>query len=179
MAYIDVNNDKERIRQMQDYLRRLSRWTDDSALYVRGDGIYGENTKNAVRHFQQSRGILPTGEADRNTWDAIYHAYTAYKEYFENSKPIHPFPNTPGYHVELGERSSLVCILKIMLNEIKLFYDCYAYLPLNYKYDQAMAGAVMEFQRVVGLEPTGIVDKYTWNRLAEEYDLAVKEGGAQ
>ena len=179
MAYIDVNNDKERIRQMQDYLRSLSRWMDDPALYVRGDGIYGEHTKNAVWHFQQSRGILPTGEADRNTWDAICRTYAAHREYFEGSRPIRPFPCAPGYRVEIGERSSLVCILKIMLNEIKLFYDCYAYLPLNYKYDQAMAGAVMEFQRVVGLEPTGIVDKYTWNRLAEEYDLAVKEGGAQ
>ncbi len=66
-----------------------------------------------------------------------------------------------------------------MLNELKLFYDCYAYLPLNHKFDQAMAEAVREFQRVVGLECTGIVDKRTWNKLAEEYDLAVKEGGAQ
>ena len=164
---------------MQNYLRRLSRWTGDSALHVREDGVYGDNTRNAVQHFQQTQGMLPTGEADRATWDAMCAAHDEHKEYYEDSRPIRPFQGAPGYQMEMGERSNLVCILKIMLNEIKLFYDCYAYLPLNHKYDQATAGAVMEFQRVVGLEPTGIVDKRTWNRLAEEYDLAVKEGGAQ
>ncbi|MCI8611610.1 MAG: peptidoglycan-binding protein [Clostridiales bacterium] len=179
MAYIDINNDEERIRQMQNYLRRLSRWTGDLALYVREDGVYGANTKSAVQRFQQTQGILPTGEADRATWEALCAAHDKQKEYYEDSRSIRPFQGGPGDQIEMGERSNLVCILKIMLNEIKLFYDCYAYLPLNHKYDQATAGAVMEFQRVVGLEPTGIVDKRTWNRLAEEYDLAVKEGGAQ
>lgn len=179
MAYIDIDHDKERIRQMQDYLRRLSRWTNDPELNVRGDGIYGEKTKNAVRHFQKTRGIFPTGDVDYTTWEAIREMHDHQKEYFENSRSIHPFPNVPGTQIEMGERSNLVYILKIMLNELKLFYDCYAYLPLNHKYDQATAGAVQEFQRVVGLEPTGVVDKRTWNRLAEEYDLAVKEGGAQ
>ena len=38
------------------------------------------------------------------------------KEDFERSSPIHPFPNKVGYQVEIGERSNLVCIIKIMLN---------------------------------------------------------------
>lgn len=179
MAYINVNNEEEKILQMQKYLRRLSRWTNDSALYVQEDGVYGENMRNAVRHFQEIQGILPTGDVDYTTWEAIYNAHNMLKEDFEKSRPIHPFPNTIGYQVGMGERSNLVYLLKIMLNELKLYYDCYAYLPLNHKFDQAMAEAVREFQRAVGLDSTGVVDKRTWNKLAEEYDMAVKEGGAQ
>lgn len=179
MAYIDMNNDEEKIRQLQKCLEELSRWMNDPALYVQDDGIYGEKTQNAVRRFQEMHGIFPTGNVDYETWEAIFRMRDMLKEDFEKSRPIHPFPNKVGYQVEIGERSNLVCIIKIMLNELKLFYDCYAYLPLNHKFDQAMAEAVREFQRVVGLECTGIVDKRTWNKLAEEYDLAVKEGGAQ
>lgn len=179
MAYIDMNNDEEIIRQLQNYLGKLSRWVNDPTLHVQDDGVYGEKTKNAVRRFQEMQGILPTGDVDHATWEAICKAHDMLREDFERNRPIHPFPNKVGYQVEIGERSNLVCIIKIMLNELKLFYDCYAYLPLNHKFDQAMAEAVREFQRVVGLECTGIVDKRTWNKLAEEYDLAVKEGGAQ
>ena len=64
MAYIDMNNDEEIIRQLQNYLGKLSRWVNDPTLHVQDDGVYGEKTKNAVRRFQEMQGILPTGDVD-------------------------------------------------------------------------------------------------------------------
>ena len=42
MAYIDINNDEEILRQLQNYLGKLSRWVNDPTLHVQDDGVYGE-----------------------------------------------------------------------------------------------------------------------------------------
>ena len=63
-----------------------------------------------------------------------------------------------------------------MVNELRLFYDLYGFIPPNGRYSSVTESAVREFQRAGGLEETGRVDRLTWNRLAEEYDIALREG---
>ena len=179
MDYTNMNDDIEQIRHVQNCLYKIGKWTNDPVLEVAVDGVYGEKTQNAVRHFQELCGLPCTGVVDKTTLEAIQSDYKDYEQLYCDSSGIHPFPDKPGFEMEMGERSNLVCILKIMLNELKLFYDCYAYLPLNHRFDRATEEAVKQFQRVSGLPQTGVVNKATWNRLAEEFDLAVKEGCAQ
>jgi peptidoglycan hydrolase-like protein with peptidoglycan-binding domain len=39
------------------------------------DGIFGENTENAVKAFQSSFGLEPTGKVDEATWNEIVEVY--------------------------------------------------------------------------------------------------------
>ena len=44
------------------------------------DGVYGEETRQAVLAFQRASGLPETGEVDRATWEAIYQAYAGIRD---------------------------------------------------------------------------------------------------
>lgn len=174
MEWYNIKDRVPFIMQLQKKLRALSRWTDDPSLSVGTDGVYDDGTKNAVRRFQKLYGLEVTGIADFLTWEAIDDEYRYYAEVFGKSRGLSPFPDESDFSVGRGERSDLVLIIQIMLNELRSFYDTYGYIPQNGRFTTATAGAVSEFQRTGGLDVTGRVDRRTWNRLAEEYDIAVR-----
>lgn len=73
----DISNDEKiYILELQYYLRIIEQ---DRHEYsdVPVDGFFGPQTAQAVRRFQQEAGLPETGDVDRETWDAIYAAYTA------------------------------------------------------------------------------------------------------
>ena len=175
MEWYDIKDRKPFIMQLQKKLRSLSRWTGDPALSVAVDGIYGNRLTEAVSHFQGLYGLDITGVADFPTWESIDDEYRYYSEIFGKSRSLSPFPDNVDFSVGQGDRSDLTLLIQIMLNELRIFYDLYGYIPQNGRFGTATAAAVREFQRVGGLDMTGRVDRRTWNRLAEEYDLAVRK----
>ena len=88
---------------------------------------------------------------------------------------IFPFPDIEDFEIRRGEQYSLVAIIQIMLDVLKLYYDTFGAVSLGGFYDGATEHARKEFQRINGLAQTGRVDAVTWNRLAEEYNLALYE----
>ena len=72
MAYTDEQK-RQHILELQAYLHGISHQSQLPHLIP--DGVYGENTANAVRLFQQQNQLPPTGETDTATWNAIAQAY--------------------------------------------------------------------------------------------------------
>ena len=88
---------------------------------------------------------------------------------------IYPFPDIEDYEIRRGEQYGLVAIIQIMLDVLRLYYDTFGAVTLGGYYDAATENAIKEFQRINGIPETGRVDALTWNRLAEEYNLALYE----
>lgn len=66
----------DHVRQIQDQLNAVARvYTAIPQIAV--DGIYGENTANAVRQFQSVFGLPVTGIVDYRTWYKISEIYVA------------------------------------------------------------------------------------------------------
>ena len=86
---------------------------------------------------------------------------------------ICPFPDSRGYEVRSGEHSDLVFIIQLILENLSPIYD-FGAIPLSGRMDGATEEAVRRFQAVNGMPPTGTVDLATWNRMAQEYDLACR-----
>ena len=65
-------SDSERTFEAQRYLRALH---FDAAApeipLINPDGIYGAETRDAVREFQRTHGLPVTGEIDYQTWTAL------------------------------------------------------------------------------------------------------------
>ena len=61
----------EAIKRVQDYLRIAA----NPNIFVAPSGVYDENTRLSVRDFQSSRGLEPTGEVDRVTFDLLFSEY--------------------------------------------------------------------------------------------------------
>jgi len=73
-APLDIGSRGPKVEQMQDQLNAIS---NNYPLIpkVRVDGIYGENTQNAVRVFQSAFGLPATGIVDYRTWYKIQEIY--------------------------------------------------------------------------------------------------------
>ena len=88
---------------------------------------------------------------------------------------ISPFPAQPGFACREGMSGDLIMILQIILNEIRIFHDEYPCIPVSGRYCKMTRLAVENFQKVCALPQTGEVDMKTWNRMAGEYNMAVRE----
>ena len=66
----------EKVRQLQNQLNRIGR-NYPAIGQVAADGIYGQNTANAVRTFQRVFSLPVTGVTDYATWYEVSNIYTA------------------------------------------------------------------------------------------------------
>lgn len=160
---------KDAIINIQTYLRKLG-YTGAGMVPVPIDGIYESVTAEAVRGFQESNGLIPTGRVNKTTWDLLYKQYEDKISDELEARGIFPFPDTPdNYAVSIGTRSALVAVIQLLLDELESKYDDLTDIRIDGTYGEDTAAAVKAFQEINQLEPTGEVDKRTWNRLVREY----------
>ena len=165
------------VENLQRYLRWLS-LLESNIPPVAIDGIYGEETKDAVNAFQKAYGLEVTGIVDYATWTALFEAYLASLLEYQTPKGFSPFPRFPkGYAVGLGNRQFLVEVIQFMLNELSVEMDD---IPRNAQsglYDEDTETGVRAFQRAHLLMQTGKVDRATWDALVTTYQALQNEIG--
>ncbi|MBQ5887480.1 MAG: peptidoglycan-binding protein [Clostridia bacterium] len=161
-GYYDSTDREMRTRILQRMLRALAE-SD-----VRESGQYDEATREAVRRFQRMRGYPATGIADRRTWEEMSRLYRE-RETDARVEGIRPFVGRER-RIYPRERSDLVMILQLILNELRVRYDGFGPIPLSGIYDEMTEEAVREFQRINLLPTDGITDARTWNRMARQYN---------
>ena len=160
---------RDAIINIQTYLRKLG-YTGVGGVPVPIDGIFESVTEEAVTAFQRSNGLLPSGIVDKTTWDLLYTLYSERIRDELEARGIFPFPDTPeDYAVTVGTRSSLVTVIQLLLDELETKYDGFADIAVDGVYSEDTARAVRLFQQINMLDPSGNVDKRTWNRLVREY----------
>ncbi len=156
------------VYELQTWLRELHFAGYPIDLII-PDGIYDEATRAALSQFQRNEGIEETGIVDRATWDALYEAYLSALFKRSRPSPLYPFPEGEGYVLSPGEVSDIVLIVQIMLGSLSAHYDDVYASPTGI-YDEETRGAIENFQRRSGIAATGLIDKQTWNHLAEMYN---------
>ncbi len=147
----------------------------DSIPKVLPDGIYGPETAEAVSAFQHLRGLPETKRVDNETYRALYDEFVLAEERLSEPKRIAPFSlRLCGGMLCAGDNCDTVLILQVMLNTIRIEYDCIPEQRTDGVFDTDTEEAIRSFQRINFLEPTGRVDKKTWDRLADSYNKYVK-----
>ena len=161
------------VRQLQTFLYTASQ-VDPRIPSVNPDGIYGKTTAEAVAAFQRLEALPDDRRVDFATWQKMREVFAVYRADGEDAAGLYPFTDAHGA-VRPGEKSSLVLILQIMLESVRIFFGERGEIPLNGVYDKATEDAIRAFQRANLLDVTGVTDKKTWNRLAEAYNFAERE----
>ena len=162
-------NYEDAVRNLQRYLRTIS-FYDDRITRVPIDGIYDTDTRKAVSEFQATRGLTPIGIVDKKTFDMIFKEFSQIVEANDRSNNINLFPNAPqNYEAAIGEESSFVAIIQLILRELSIIYDSIPDTQITGIFDQVTEDAIKEFQRLSGLSPTGKVNLQTWNRLIRDF----------
>lgn len=174
--YYNIANSRPFVMQLQRMLSFIGKHTGAPHYDVAVDGIYGDATARAVAKYRDERELPADGRIDFDTWQSLNDEYNLYRELYSSARGITPFPPQVDFSLGVGDRSQLSLFVQLILNDLRLFYDSYEYIPPGGFFDEATARAVRAFQLANGLGVTGRVDRITWNRMAEQYDMSVADG---
>ncbi|NDJ17617.1 peptidoglycan-binding domain-containing protein [Myxacorys almedinensis] len=129
------------------------------------DGVFGNNTAEAVTRFQQAAGVEQDGIVGQATWNRLFPPTSisatlpAPSQPSTPSAPANPAP-TPYPILRRGARGAAVIGLQSRLRAIGVFSG-----EVDGVFgDETLAG-VEEAQRQLNLEPDGIVGPSTWEAL--------------
>ena len=155
---------KEHIKEIQKYLRYIAIHNGRNGIIP--DGIYSDETKDAVTEFQKNSGIFPTGEIDNETWNRIILEYNLIAPYYEKSVAVSPFRDNFAV-IKKGDTGDIVYFIQIILNSIG--ENSIPVVIIDGFYGDETENAIKKYQSLRGIDPTGETDIFTWNMLAESY----------
>ncbi len=139
--------------------------------YINEDSVYGQNTADAVRAFQRTFGLPVTGTVTPTVWDAMYRVYI---DIINSVTPSLPNQGYPGFDLRRGNESEAVRLMQKYLNDISdRLYPSIPKVNEDGVFGGATESAVINFQRAVGLNPTGVIDVTTWERITELYNFGI------
>lgn len=165
----EASND---VKLIQTQLNRISRNYPAIPKIPSIDGAYGVYTADAVRAFQEIFGLPATGEVNEATWYKIAYIYTSVKRLAElNSDGLNleevqrQFPG----ELRFGMQNIYVKELQYYLAVIGAYYQNVMPVEITGYFGEQTENSVKSFQRVFGIEQTGIVDRRTWNDIYRAY----------
>ncbi|MGN0693190.1 MAG: peptidoglycan-binding protein [Oscillospiraceae bacterium] len=167
MTYTDKEK-KAHISELQRYLRTIS-FYNGAVPRIIPDGVYGIETKNAVKAFQNAYGLPVTGEVNENTWNKLSGEYIKALEYISEPMGIQPFPND-GNSLSLGSSGAAVIMLQAMLSELSSSFANIRPTDITGHFDKGNESTVKFMQTVWGMAPSGEVDIYMWNRIVDLFN---------
>ena len=134
--------------------------------YLKGgiDGVYGEDTTNAVRAFQKAKGIPVSGAIDEMTYSALRNVDSSSASYESSGGEEGSSASRGASLYIIGDSGSEVPSIQRKLKKM-------GYLDgsVDGIYGGDTASAVKAFQDDEGLSSTGMVDGDTLARITSEY----------
>lgn len=159
------------IRSFQYMLGRLARvypFLPDLAA----DGVFGEQTLEAVMIFQRELHPPVTGIVDRGTFSAIRKAWVEAEKFLGNSRPLRVFPSE-GYQALHGANEVFLILPQTMFQILGRYFVGILPGPADGLHTGASIANVRWLQQAGGLEPNGILDMKSWDLLCRLYEVMV------
>ena len=85
----------------------------------------------------------------------------------DGAEPLCVFPSCG--RIGAGESGDAAGTVQMILNALKVRYDCYDFLDLNFTLDEPTARAISAFRAAHDIPDAPGIDAKTWNALASEY----------
>lgn len=136
------------------------------------EGVFGVQTEDAVRAFQEIFNLPATGIVDKSTWYKIKQYYSGVKGLADlSSEGISISEAAVPFTTELSEGMSGVPVttLQYYLSILAYFNGALEPVIRSGYFGPETVQAVERFQRFYGLPVTGIVDGETWNVISQSY----------
>lgn len=136
------------------------------------DGIFGSQTENAVRRFQEIFGLTPDGVVGRATWYALVRLYVGVTSLAELRSQGQQFYNISwnyGGALQQGSQGQEVRQLQYMLQVLSSVIPAIPPVEVDGIFGPATRASVLAAQRYFGLPQSGAVDEQTWLRLESQF----------
>lgn len=157
------------VRILQYYLQFLS-FFNLKLPYVSMDGIFGQETYDAVLTFQSLYGLEVDGIVGKNTWDMIQDAYIGVLNSLPDEYRSYSSLLYPGYIITTGASGKVVEQLQTFLKTIADNNPAVPQVTVDGYYGNQTKNAVLAVQKLQGLEQNGQVGVLTWNAIVNLYN---------
>ncbi|MCI8880983.1 MAG: spore cortex-lytic protein [Clostridiaceae bacterium] len=162
----------EAVRELQYFLAVIGNYYEEVPILGSIDGIFGQETQEAVIAVQKLFGLPATGIVDEPTWDQITSTYLsilkALPPGWEDAVPLYP-----GRFLLEGIRGDDVSQLQTMLSTLSTVYPEIPEVPVDGIYGPMTRDAVLAAQALFGLQVSGVVGTPTWAAIASRYMTVV------
>lgn len=136
------------------------------------DGLFGEETLEAVMLFQRELAPPVTGVVDQRTWDSIHSAWVDLERDVSPTRSLRIFPGE-GFQVSPGMSGDYMILpqtmFQILRQKLSGIVDA---APDGYHGDASVENTRW-LQGLAQLEQTGVMDRKTWDMLSRLYELFV------
>ncbi|MCM1165753.1 MAG: peptidoglycan-binding protein [Lachnospiraceae bacterium] len=159
----------QRVRSLAYYLNVIAYFNPEIPT-VNSGGVFNAAMDEQVKAFERFYGLNPDGVVDFRTWQMINQIYTDILNNLPEGYEGSTAALYPGYNLTPGMRNDDVKEFQTYLRVIGQNISGIPVIEATGYFGPETERAVMTFQRLYGLEPSGIVGSPTWDALAKEYN---------
>lgn len=159
----------QKIRSLQYYLNVIAYFNPEIPSVPATD-VFDQATDEQVRAFERFYGLNPDGIVDFRTWLLISEIYNQILRGLPEGYEGAAAELYPGYNLTPGMRNSDVREFQTYLRVIGQNIAQIPVIDVTGYFGPETERAVLIFQRLYGLEPTGFVGSPTWDAAAREYN---------
>lgn len=159
------------VSSLQYMLGELS-YAHEQLPFVAVDGVFGEETLEAVMVFQREFSPPVTGRVDQRTWDDIVRHFREWERERARPRSLRAFPPR-SFQVEPGEQDDTMALVQTMFRSLSGILDGIVADETDGYHGRPSECNTRWLQRVADMEQTGIMDRFTWNMLVRLYDLFI------
>ena len=137
------------------------------------DGVFGQQTEEAVRRFQEIIGLTADGVVGKATWYRLVSLYVGVNrlsELVSEGQRMFGIPFQAPQAVSEGSPRNQVLMVQYFLSILAQFDPLIPFVTLDGIYGPATRQAVRSFQTAQGIPVTGTVDTATWNALYSAFE---------
>lgn len=157
------------VKILQYYLCFLS-YFNLKLPYVAVDGIFSDETRDAVLAFQSLYGLDVDGLVGIDTWDMIQNAYAGVLTSLPDEYRSYSSLLYPGYIITTGASGKVVEQLQTYLKTIAANNPSIPDVTVDGYYGEETKKAVLAVQKLEGIEQNGQVGVLTWNAIVNLYN---------
>lgn len=158
------------VRSLQYYLNVIAYFNPEIPS-VKANGVFDAATDAQVRAFERFYGLNPEGIVDLRTWQMISRVYNDILNNLPEGYEGATAALYPGYNLTPGMRNDDVREFQIYLRTIGQNIGSIPVIDVTGYFGPETENAVLTFQRLYGIEPSGVVGSPTWDAAAREYNF--------
>ncbi len=164
------------VRILQRELNRISKNYPAIPTIPEVNGVYNQETEEAVKKFQEIFNLPQTGEVDKTTWykgKYIYNAVKKLNDLYSEGLSVEEANLKYPEKIKYSDTGIFVRVLHYYLIVISYFDNELPLLNVNGIFNDNTKTMVSNFQSKYGLIPNGEVDSKTWIKLKEVYNNTI------
>lgn len=157
------------VKSLQAMLRQIS-YVYPVIPRLVPDGLFGEETLEAVMIFQREFRLPVTGTVDNATWDAVVLTYARTTQNLENPLLTNGFPDRLSTFSP-GDHCVYLLMIQAMFNALSHTLEEVENVPVDGLHAGGSVRNTKWLQRKGNLKETGVMGKDEWNLLVRIYEV--------